>query len=143
MIIPKIVIVHCSDTPDYPIDHPNFDNFGAEQINLWHKQRGWEKIGYHLVIRRTGEIQEGRKIDIIKGMVEKGAHCSGNNFNSIGVCYIGHHLPTNQQLEGFHTIYNLIKTGFNITKEAWFPHNHFNPKKLCPGISIESLKNLF
>ena len=70
------IIIHCSATPagkDYTVD----------DIRWWHKQQGWTDIGYHYVIYRDGTIHEGRSIDIA------GAHCTGHNTHSIGVCYIG------------------------------------------------------
>ena len=72
----KELIVHCSATPegkDYSIDI----------IRQWHLQRGFSDIGYHYVIYRDGSIHIGRDESII------GAHCTGHNTNSIGVCYIG------------------------------------------------------
>lgn len=72
----KELIVHCSATPegkDYSID----------TIRQWHLQRGFSDIGYHYVIYRDGSVHIGRDESII------GAHCTGHNTNSIGVCYIG------------------------------------------------------
>lgn len=75
------IIIHCTDTregKDYTVD----------DIRNWHtmkppKGRGWADIGYHYVIYRDGSIMPGRDIDKI------GAHCSGHNSYSIGVCYVG------------------------------------------------------
>lgn len=72
----KELIVHCSATPegkDYSID----------TIRQCHLQRGFSDIGYHYVVYRDGSIHIGRDESII------GAHCTGHNTNSIGVCYIG------------------------------------------------------
>lgn len=70
------IIVHCSATPEG-------QNFTAEDIDRWHKQKGWQGIGYHYVIYLDGSIHKGRDESVI------GAHCSGQNANSIGICYIG------------------------------------------------------
>ena len=70
------IIVHCSATPEGC-------DYGARDIDLWHRQRGFLKIGYHYVVKLDGTIQEGRKLNDV------GAHCLGHNANSIGVCYIG------------------------------------------------------
>ena len=70
------IIVHCSATPegkDYTLD----------TIRQWHRQRGFSDIGYHYVIHPDGKVEEGRDVDIA------GAHCSGHNSKSIGICYIG------------------------------------------------------
>lgn len=70
------IIVHCSATPE------NRD-YTVKDIDSWHRQRGFNCIGYHYVIYRDGTIVEGRSESMI------GAHCTGQNANSIGVCYIG------------------------------------------------------
>lgn len=77
----KRVIVHCSDTP------PTLD-IGAKDIRRWHTAKpplgnGWSDIGYHYVIRRGGIMEPGRPI------ARKGAHVSGHNDDSVGVCLVG------------------------------------------------------
>ena len=72
----KEIIVHCSATPEGK-------DFTVADIKRWHLQRGFSDIGYHYVIYRDGSIHTGRDESII------GAHCTGHNTNSIGVCYIG------------------------------------------------------
>lgn len=74
-IINKI-IVHCTATPegkDYTVD----------EIRKWHLARGFSDIGYHYVVSRYGTVNTGRPLRLI------GAHCTGQNANSIGVCYVG------------------------------------------------------
>lgn len=72
----KEIIIHCADTPEGRDDK-------AADIDRWHKQRGFDRIGYHYVIDLDGTIEYGREQDCI------GAHCQGHNTNSIGICYIG------------------------------------------------------
>lgn len=70
------IIVHCSATPEGR-------DFTVAQIRQWHLQRGFRDIGYHYVIYRDGTIHTGRPV------AQAGAHCTGHNAHSIGVCYIG------------------------------------------------------
>ena len=70
------IIVHCSAT------RKNQD-IGVKEIDKLHKKNGWSEIGYHFVIRRNGEIEKGRDLEKV------GAHCKGQNKNSIGICLIG------------------------------------------------------
>ena len=70
------IIVHCSATPEGK-------DFTVADITRWHKQRKFVTIGYHYVIYRNGEVHNGRPETQI------GAHCTGHNASSIGVCYIG------------------------------------------------------
>ena len=72
----KELIVHCSATPEGK-------DYSVDTIRQWHLQRGFSDIGYHYVVYRDGSIHTGRDESVI------GAHCTGHNTNSIGVCYIG------------------------------------------------------
>lgn len=70
------IIIHCSATAEGK-------DFNAADINRWHLQRGFKKIGYHYVIKLDGTVEKGRDES------EIGAHCTGHNAHSIGICYIG------------------------------------------------------
>lgn len=71
------LIVHCSATPEGR-------DVKTETIKDWHiNGNHWKDIGYHYVIELDGSIHKGRDESII------GAHCSGQNANSIGICYVG------------------------------------------------------
>ena len=72
----KFLIVHCSDTPDE-------ENLRATDIHTMHLNFGWEGIGYHKIICRNGDIENGRPEYWI------GAHTYGKNNISLGVCLIG------------------------------------------------------
>jgi len=71
------IAVHCSAT------QPSAD-VGVKEIRRWHVEGNhWRDIGYHFVIRRNGDLENGRPIE------QAGAHVSGYNSNSIGVCLVG------------------------------------------------------
>lgn len=70
------IILHCSATKEGK-------NFTIKDIDEWHRQRGFKCIGYHYVIYLDGTVHKGRDES------EVGAHCSGHNSFSIGICYIG------------------------------------------------------
>jgi len=70
------IIVHCSATP------PSMD-IGVMEIDQWHRDRGFNSIGYHFVIRRDGTREQGRDIKLA------GAHAKGHNQDSIGICLVG------------------------------------------------------
>ena len=72
----KEIIVHCSATPEGK-------DFTVLDIKKWHLERGFSDMGYHYVIYRDGSINKGRDESKI------GAHCTGHNSYSIGVCYVG------------------------------------------------------
>jgi len=70
------IIIHCTATPEGR-EHDVAD------IRRWHLKRGFNDIGYHYLIHIDGTIEEGRPIN------KQGAHCSGENKGSIGLCYVG------------------------------------------------------
>lgn len=70
------IIVHCSATPEGR-------DVTVPEIRQWHLARGFTDIGYHYVIYLDGSIHAGRPESI------SGAHCTGHNTHSIGVCYVG------------------------------------------------------
>lgn len=72
----RCIIVHCAATRE---GQP----FTIKDIDVWHKNRGFNSVGYHYVILLDGTVQKGRS------EAEIGAHCKGLNADSIGVCYIG------------------------------------------------------
>jgi len=139
MIPPKNVIVHCSDTPDYPPDDPKFDCFGVSDIDIWHKKRGFDSCGYHFVIRQTGVIENGRPC-FSQRLFTPGAHCSGHNLDSIGICYIGRAIINKQQKEALRTLFRGIRDKFQIQQSSWYCHNQFNKNKTCPGFNIDFLQ---
>lgn len=70
------IIVHCTATPEGR-------ECSVKEIRQWHLARGFSDIGYHYVIHLDGSLENGRDVDL------SGAHCTGHNTNSIGVCYVG------------------------------------------------------
>lgn len=70
------IILHCSATPEG-------EDFSVDQIRQIHLARGFADIGYHWYISRDGKIHKGRDESKI------GAHTTGQNAHSIGVCYCG------------------------------------------------------
>ena len=72
----NLIIVHCSATPEGR-------NVAVADIDRWHRERGFDGIGYHYVVYIDGSVHEGRPLNKV------GAHCKGHNANSIGICYVG------------------------------------------------------
>jgi N-acetylmuramoyl-L-alanine amidase len=70
------VVWHCSATP------PSQD-IGSAQIDIMHKARGWDGIGYAMVVRRDGRIETGEDLK------KAGAHVKGLNRVSVGIAMIG------------------------------------------------------
>lgn len=79
------------------IHHADASTCNAHMIHQWHKARGWSGMGYHFLVRKEGGIVEtGRPINTI------GAHCTGQNNDSVGICFEGdfdRETMTNEQLQ--------------------------------------------
>ena len=119
------IIVHCTATKEG-------QNFKVDDINRWHKQRGWNMIGYHYVVYLDGTIHQGRSEDQI------GAHCLKHNTNSIGVVYVGgldnegrpKDTRTEAQKKGLRQILTELKRKY--PKASIHSHKDFAPKA-CPS----------
>ncbi len=116
------IIIHCSATP-------NGKPFTAADIDAWHRKRGFRCIGYHYVILLDGAVQTGRS------ETETGAHASGHNAYSIGVCLIGTDLFTPEQWEALNKLVIMLKKKY---PEAVVMGHRDLPKvaKLCPGFDV-------
>lgn len=127
----KEIILHCSATPE------NKD-FHASDIDRWHKQRGFNSIGYHFVITLDGTIERGRPLE------KAGAHTTGHNSYSIGICYIGgvekngktpkDTRTTEQKLSMYQLVYQLLQQYPNSRVGC---HNEF-ANKACPSFKRET-----
>lgn len=125
------IIVHCSATPegkDYTVD----------QIRQWHLARGFNDIGYHYVIYRDGSIHRGRAEHLV------GAHTTGYNANSIGICYIGgvaadgktpKDTRTKEQKEALVKLLKELKSKYIVA--TIHGHREF-ANKACPSFDAKS-----
>ena len=120
------IIIHCSATPEGK-------DFTVADIDRWHRQRGFNSIGYHWVIYRNGMRAKGRDESII------GAHCTGHNSHSIGVCYIGgiagdgktpKDTRTNEQKTALRSI--LVELRHRYPNAKIHSHRDY-AKKACPS----------
>ena len=123
-----LIVIHCSATP------PDMD-IGAAEIRKWHTDKGWNDIGYHLVIRRDGTLEMGRPFSVV------GAHAKGHNANSIGVAMIGgidaagepdNNFRINQWATLNDTLDVLAGFGAKV-----IGHREVNPHKACPSFSVD------
>lgn len=99
----------------------------VEQIHSWHKAFGWPGIGYHYLVCKDGSIYRGRPEDTI------GAHASGHNSYSIGICFEGNfeieEMPEAQKAAGKELI-AYLKGKYKIDKVL--RHKDVNATA-CPG----------
>ncbi|MDB3914781.1 N-acetylmuramoyl-L-alanine amidase [Alphaproteobacteria bacterium] len=119
----KLLVVHCSDTPDK-------DDIGALEIHKMHIGFGWDGIGYHKIIRRDGEIENGRPEFWI------GAHVYGKNDQSLGVCLIGQKSFNKKQFSSLAIILKDWKTKY---PNSFIKGHHevIKTKKTCPNFDVQ------
>ncbi len=124
------LIIHCSATsPDMDI--------GAHTIDKWHKRRGWNRIGYHDVIRRDGRAEQGRASNDV------GAHAKGYNSISVGICLIGGiskdgRPEDNFTPEQYKTLIRLLRFYRALfPKSVIIGHNQVNKHKACPCFDVQ------
>lgn len=125
------IVIHCAATP------PDMD-IGAAEIDVWHKGRGFDMIGYADVIRRNGRIEEGRDVDDI------GAHVLGHNAESAGICLVGgvdkKNRPENNFTEDqFKSLKRLLRFYMaKYPKAMIVGHCELDGKKACPSFDVQA-----
>ena len=118
----KYLVVHCSDTPDT-------ENLKASDIHKMHLSFGWHGIGYHKIICKNGEVENGRPEYWI------GAHVYGYNEQSLGVCLIGKNNFNSKQLDSLYNVLSSWKKKYKLAEVLG--HTNFpNTKKTCPNFDV-------
>ena len=109
------------------LHHADADKCTIKDIHSWHLDRGWTGVGYHFFVRKDGSIYRGRPEDVV------GAHTSGNNSNSIGICFEGKYMTQTMpeaQIEAGKELVSYLKNKYGITKVK--RHKDFMATD-CPG----------
>lgn len=99
----------------------------AEQIHSWHLGNGWEGAGYHFLVRKNGLIYRLRPENKI------GAHASGSNYNSLGICFEGNfevEQMSDVQVQSGKELVAYLKNKYGINKVQG--HRDVNSTS-CPG----------
>ena len=118
----KLLVVHCSDTD-------NKEVVSASDIHKMHLGFGWDGIGYHKIILRSGKIENGRPEYWL------GAHVKGKNNISLGVCLIGKDTFTKKQLRSLEIV--LKKWKIIYKKAIIIGHcDTGNTEKTCPNFDV-------
>ncbi len=102
----------------------------AADIHRWHKERGWSGIGYHFLVRKDGTIERGRPENTV------GAHASGHNSDSIGICFEGAFMTERMgqtQINAGRELIAYLKSKYGISKVQ--RHKDVNPTN-CPGANF-------
>lgn len=116
-------VIHCSDSPQNRGDN-------AETIHRWHKERGFDGIGYHYVILEDGAVEVGRP------HYWTGAHAKGRN-QYIGICLIGQGEYTKEQFNSLKKLLSKLVKEKVIHPYKIIAHSAISDKK-CPMFDVQA-----
>ena len=95
------------------LHHASAEKCSAADIHRWHKERGWSGAGYHFLVRKDGSVYRLRPENTV------GAHASGNNSDSLGICFEGNFeketMPTAQKKSGAQLV-SYLKSKYGFSK---------------------------
>lgn len=141
-----LIVIHCSATREDCV-------FTEHSLDVCHRSRGFDGIGYHFYIRRNGDIKTTRAIE------KMGAHVKGWNENSIAICYEGgldcNGLPkdtrTQWQKHSLRVLIKVLKLDYPVCRVCG--HRDLSPDlngngviepeewvKLCPCFDVSAEK---
>jgi hypothetical protein len=108
---------------------------GPLEIQRKHMQsKGFADIGYNFVVDETGQICEGRSLNV------RGAHTGGHNTGTVGIVLLGNFEwmePAEAQLAALKALVKSLADEYAITHVAG--HRDFQPGVTkCPGRNLEA-----
>ena len=123
----KYIMIHCTDTPEGR-------EVTAEEVDKWHRERGFYMIGYHYLIGLDGTLEHGRPLFM------KAAACNKGDCNKRGIhiCYVGGRnskgetadTRTDRQRATLWAL--LIQLKQRFPKATICGHRDFDKGKACP-----------
>ena len=129
---PTWIVIHCSASKGATLE-----SMRAFHVNV----KGWDDVGYHIVIEESGAIRYGRPL------WRAGAHARGANDKTIGVCLAG---PGDEpftwaQEKALHSVCRALMISFNIPPTNVIGHREVpahipsaDPvNKSCPGVVLD------
>ena len=133
------IVVHCSATrPEWMASEGI--NEQLKEIDRWHRDRGFDMIGYSYLVSRNGEVVQGRPLE------KTPAAQKGHNTGSIAICLIGgfgsdaddlateHYTPV--QLARAYSLIRELQEQFNVKNDNVIGHNRVSTKA-CPGFRVQ------
>ncbi len=125
------------------VHHSESDFGSAKQFHDWHLAKGWAGVGYHFVIGNGNGADDG-EIQIGRLALYQGAHCRGQNSDSIGICLVGSFTsrhPSEKQLAALEHLIATLCDAYKLDPngEAVITgHRDWNETS-CPGDMFYSL----
>lgn len=123
----RIIMIHCTDTTEGR-------EVAGEEVDQWHRQRGFAMAGYHYLIHLDGEIEH------LRPLYMRGAACPKGNANAQGIhiCYVGGRNNQGYTADTRTDLQRLALLGLLGRLKKQFPnakicgHRDFDKGKACP-----------
>lgn len=112
----KYLIIH-HEAPPTVVSGDRFDI-----VDQYHKSLGWNGIGYHYFIEKSGMVKQGRQDN------ETGAHTKGHNDDSLGICLAGNfdlEMPTDNQIKALKDLLKNKMAQYSVSLANIVPHRYF------------------
>jgi hypothetical protein len=137
----KVIVVHHSDSA----------KSSPQGMDSWHRQRGWEGLGYHFVIGNGVNYPDGKLFVGPRWRQQKtGAHTKASagryfstfradnffNEHGVGICLIGdfeHGRPTARQLQTLQDLITVLAGATDARVTQVYGHGEVTHKTACPG----------
>ena len=125
----RIVVHHTAGATDQSV----------ESIHNYHKrERKWIGIGYNLIQTDDGEWHAGRGLD------KQGAHASGYNDTSIGICLTGNFDVNSVPDDRWRSLVKMCRylmERYGLTSEDVVGHRELpGAATACPGLDMDALR---
>lgn len=156
----NLIVIHCSASPNGDtLFRGKVGDVGfqtpVQVIDEWHAKRGFRRdqaarvrynpglraIGYHYLIYRNGCIATGRDLE------EIGAHVTGYNQKSLGICLVGTDRFTRAQWASLSDLIGVLRKRYPESRVVG--HRDLSPDqnangivekfewlKICPGFDV-------
>lgn len=123
----QYIAIHCAATKSTM-------DVSIEDIDRWHKDRGFSGVGYHVYIKFDGSVHFGRPLK------KTGAHVKGFNSRSIGICleggYGGVNNFTSRQMDILELVLAELKKEYPQAQIKG--HRDFKGvRKSCPSFDVK------
>jgi len=123
----KFIVIHCTDTPEGR-------EVTGEEVDRWHRERGWRMAGYHYLVHLDGRVEH------LRPEYMNAAACAKGNANSTGVhvCYVGGRNSCGDYADTRTKEQQLALLGLLHKLKGQYPqaticgHRDFDSAKVCP-----------
>ena len=119
------------------IHHTGAEEKDARQVREYHRRLGWQDVGYHYLIERSGIVVPGRPPSM------RGAHClaGGMNHKALGIALIGNleeRPPFPAQLAALKGLLKRLAREYRLSPAHVLGHREVpGAATVCPGRHLD------